>query len=104
MFRIIPVDARAMTSDEPPYDMKGRGIPVRGTSATIAEKFIIAWRPIQIIIPEARSWENLSGAWEAIFKPLDMRARKIMMTILAPINPTSSPMTAKMESVLTSGK
>ena len=31
----MPIAASVTKRDEPPYEMKGKGIPVRGTSATI---------------------------------------------------------------------
>lgn len=33
-----PMATRVLISDDPPYDIKGSGIPVKGTKATMAER------------------------------------------------------------------
>jgi hypothetical protein len=42
MLRRIPTDSSATTSDEPPYEMKGSGIPVRGARPRTAARLINA--------------------------------------------------------------
>ena len=62
----MPQAISIVTKELPPYEKNGKGIPVRGTSATIEEIFKNACPPIQETIQIANILENLSGARLAI--------------------------------------
>ncbi len=51
------------------------------------------------VIPAASSFPSLSGADIAIFNPLQRNTNHAIMINVPPRNPSSSNMTAKMESV-----
>jgi hypothetical protein len=88
----------------PPYEIKGRGMPVKGTKATIEAIFKNACPPIQAVIPVAKTFEKESGAFFAMVKPLNTKKTNNIITLTAPIRPNSSAMTAKIESVEASGR
>ena len=62
----MPTAARLMVSAEPPALMKGRGMPVTGSSAVTTIMLIQAWTTSQVVMPHARRPEKVSGAWTAI--------------------------------------
>ena len=43
----MPIAAKLMTSDEPPADTKGSGMPVTGISPTTTAMLMNAWMQIQ---------------------------------------------------------
>ena len=58
----MPIAAKLMTSDEPPADTNGSGMPVTGISPTTTAMLMNAWMQIQPVIPAASSAPNVSGA------------------------------------------
>ena len=58
----MPTAARLMVSAEPPALMNGSGMPVTGMSAVTTIMLMSAWTTSQVVIPQARSPENVSGA------------------------------------------
>ena len=62
----MPTAARLMVSAEPPALMNGRGMPVTGRSAVTTIMLMSACITSQVVIPQARSPEKVSGAVIAI--------------------------------------
>ncbi len=62
MFNKIPIEESKMIKLDPPYEINGKGTPVRGISATIAPKFMIVCIASHEEIPKARSLPNASAA------------------------------------------
>ena len=58
-----------MVNAEPPALMNGRGMPVTGMSAVTTIMLMSAWTISQLVMPQARSPENVSGAAIAIRYP-----------------------------------
>ena len=56
--------------------------------------FIIAWNPINAVIPQASKLPNISGAFIAVTIPLHMKIPNSNITNMQPINPNSSATTA----------
>ena len=53
-------------SADPPALMNGSGMPVTGRSAVTTIMFTQACTTSHVVIPQATSPENVSGAWTAI--------------------------------------
>ena len=85
--------------DDPPYEMNGSVIPVIGTSDATTAMFTQAWNTSHTVMPVARSEPVASGADSAIRIPLNAITRKSTTTASVPSSPSSSPRTAKIESV-----
>ena len=62
MFIRMPMAARVITSDEPPKEMNGRGMPVTGSTPITAPMLMIAWLVIQVVTPTATRQPKRSGA------------------------------------------
>lgn len=62
----MPTATRLMVSAEPPALMNGNGMPVTGRSAVTTAMLIAAWATSQVVIPQARRPEKVSGALIAI--------------------------------------
>jgi len=58
----MPASRRVTAREEPPCDIKTKGIPVKGASPERAEIFIIDCMIINKTIPEPKSLPKLSGA------------------------------------------
>ena len=58
----------------------------------------------QAVIPAASIRPNRSGARLATIHPVTVSTAKRAITVMAPINPVSSPMMAKMKSVWAFGR
>ena len=101
---MIPTIKSDATTDDPPDEMNGRGLPVVGNNPVAQAIFKNAWptsmqvRPPAIIVPKS------SLARLAISKPHTSTATKSAMTNSAPTRPSSSPIIEKMKSVSASGK
>ena len=52
MFIRMPTAARVITSDEPPKEMNGRGIPVTGSTPITAPMLMTAWLVIHVVTPD----------------------------------------------------
>ena len=77
-------------------------MPVRGSSRTIPPMMKKAWNPMMMVSPAATSLANSERAVWAMRSPAPTSSRKATTTMVEPSSPISSPMTAKMKSVLTS--
>lgn len=88
----------------PPKLIKGSGIPVNGTSDSMAAMLMTDWHIIQRVIPAATRRENMSGAALAILKPRYATTPSRPITTIEPIRPNSSAITAKIESFEASGR
>ena len=53
---------RVITSDDPPKEMKGRGIPVTGRTPMTAPMLMTAWLVIHVVTPTATRQPKRSGA------------------------------------------
>ena len=62
----MPIAARLMVSADPPALMNGSGMPVTGISAVTTIMLMQAWTTSQVVMPQASSPENVSGAVIAI--------------------------------------
>ena len=62
----MPTAARLIVSADPPALMNGSGMPVTGRSAVTTIMFTQACTTSQVVMPQATSPENVSGAWIAI--------------------------------------
>ena len=95
----MPTATRLTQSDDPPYEMNGRVIPVIGTRLATTAMFSQAWNASHAVTPVASSAPAVSGARSAIRMPLNARNRKRKTTLSVPRSPSSFPRTAKIESV-----
>jgi hypothetical protein len=86
-------------SELPPYEMKGRVIPVIGTRLATTAMLIQAWKESHTVMPVASSAPVASCARSAMRTPRNATTRKSSTTASAPARPSSSPRTAKIESV-----
>ena len=80
--------------------MNGRVMPVSGRSRTIPPMMKKAWKPMMMVRPVATSLANSDRAVWAMCRPAPTSSRKATTTMVDPSRPISSPMTAKMKSVL----
>lgn len=90
--------------DEPPYEMNGRVMPVIGRSAATTAMFTHAWKASHTVTPVASSVPVASGAESAMRTPLNAITRNRITTASVPRSPSSSPSTAKIESVYGAGR
>ena len=79
-------------------------MPVFGTSAATTAMFTQAWNTSQTVTPVASSAPVGSGAESAMRIPLNATTRKRTTTVSVPSRPSSSPSTAKIESVYGAGR
>ena len=88
----------------PPDEINGSGTPVSGNTEIIEPTLINAWQSNHSEIPVASSRENMSGAAAATRKPRSPIVINSAKIISAPIQPNSSAMIAKIESLAASGR
>jgi hypothetical protein len=79
--------------------MKGRVMPVIGTRLATTAMFTQAWSASHTVMPVAMSVPVGSSERIAIRTPRYARARNNSTTASVPARPSSSPRTAKIESV-----
>jgi len=79
-------------------------MPVIGTRDATTAMFTHAWNTSQTVMPVARSEPIASGADSAIRIPLKAITRNSTTTVRVPRSPSSSPRTAKIESVYGAGR
>ena len=84
MLMRMPAAAMVMTRDEPPKEMKGRGMPVTGSRPMTAPMLITAWLVIQVVMPTAIRLPNRSGARVAARSPNQARAKNNESSTTAP--------------------
>ena len=90
---------RPTQSELPPYEMNGSVIPVIGTRLATTAMLTQAWNTSHVVMPEARSAPVASRARSAMRVPRYARTKNSAMTASVPARPSSSPSTAKIESV-----
>ncbi len=83
-----------MSSDEPPALTNGSGMPLVGARPITTLMFSSAWNAIIVVRPTARNAPNRSGARVAVRRPRQVMTPKQTSTVVAPIKPNSSAMTA----------
>jgi hypothetical protein len=79
--------------------MKGRVMPVIGTRLATTAMFTQAWKQSHIVTPVASNAPVVSSARRAMRTPRNASARKSSTMTRVPARPSSSPSTAKIESV-----
>src|SRR5579862_1053656 len=95
----MPTAAMVVTSEEPPKLINGSGTPVKGISATTEPIFRKDCTAIQHVKPTASSAPYLSGARPPAYSARATTTPIKSTTTTQPIKPSSSPITAKIESV-----
>ena len=100
----MPAAAMVMTSDEPPKEMNGSGIPVTGSTPTTAPTLMRVSAATHATSPRASSAPKRSGDCTAARMPSQMKPTRRPSTKTAPTMPSSSPMTEKMKSVCALGR
>ncbi len=95
---------RPTQSELPPYEMKGSVMPVIGTRLATTAMFTHAWKQSHMVMPIASSAPVESSARSAIRTPRKASARNSRTITSAPARPSSSPSTAKIESVYGCGR
>ena len=88
----------------PPWLMNTSGTPVSGKTPVIEAIFMKDWAVIMVMIPVTSILLKGSGARVAILYPRKAKATNKHISITEPRNPSSSPMTANIESPCASGK
>ena len=104
MLTRIPAASRVITSEDPPKEMNGSGIPVTGSTPITAPTLMIVSDVIQATMASASRPPNRSGARVAARSPNQASAPSRASTATAPTSPSSSPMTEKMKSVWALGR
>jgi hypothetical protein len=84
--------------------MNGSVMPVIGTRLATTAMFTQAWNASHTVIPVARSAPVASWERSAMRTPRKAMTRKSNTTASAPASPSSSPRTAKIESVYGCGR
>jgi hypothetical protein len=93
-----PTAASDTSTDDPPYEMNGSGMPFAGSSETTTLILNRACTMIPVISPIPSSIPNLSGALTAALAPRHNSSAKSITTLSVPISPNSSPTTEKIKS------
>src|SRR5581483_9260620 len=104
MLARMPAPTIVNTSDDPPNDTNGSGIPETGSRPTTPPMLMAAWAVTHTVMPAARSMPKRSGARAATRTPRTANATNSERTSSEPIRPSSSPLTAKMKSVCAFGR
>ncbi len=104
MLMSTPAAAIVITSDEPPNEMNGSGIPVTGSTPTTAPTLMTVSAPTHATNPSASSAPKRSTDCVAARTPSQRKAPRSASTTTAPAMPSSSPMTEKMKSVCALGR
>lgn len=88
----------------PPFEKKGRGIPVIGMIPNVIPIFSNMWINNRAKTPIVIVESNILVDFLEILSILDSRSRNSDMAIMPPKNPNSSDNTGKIKSVCCSGK
>ena len=100
----IPILAKVKTSDVPPNEISGSGMPVIGSIPVTAPILITAWLIIIAPMPPPSNRAKRSSQRRTATMITSARAKKTRTTAKVPGNPSSSPITAKMKSVYGAGR
>ena len=79
-------------------------MPVTGTRPVMAMMLTTTWASIQENTPTTNRLSSVSAVLPATFKRRSKITAKIAITMKSPIKPKVSPMMAKTESLMDSGK
>lgn len=90
--------------DVEPAEINGRGSPVGGIIPETTQRLIITWMEITLATPKTKSEPNRSRAFFAIETNKRTRVAKVKTTIVAPKNPSSSPMIENTKSLSENGR
>ena len=104
MFSKIPTLASVQNSDVPPCEIIGRGMPLLGTSESTTLMLKKACYRIDVVMPKATSRAKGSVQRKAVRSPRAPNIANKITIDMAPMNPSSSAMLAKMKSVAASGR
>jgi hypothetical protein len=104
MLMRMPDATKVSTSDDPPKEMKGSGIPVTGSTPTTAPMLIMVSLATQATSPMASRPPKRSEERVATRIPNHTKVPSSRRTATAPTNPSSSPITEKMKSVWALGR
>jgi hypothetical protein len=99
----MPSATRVLSSDDRPAEMRGSGTPSGGSTPITAPMLTTAWTTIQAVMPVAARRANRSGTRRAIRRPAKASPPYMAVTHSVPTSPSSSPMVAKMKSLVDSG-
>src|SRR6202034_356807 len=91
------------STDDRPWDTRGNGTPVIGNTPITAPIFTTACPTIHTVIVADSSRLKLSGARRATRRPAKASPPYSAVTQRVPTRPSSSPMIAKMKSLVDSG-
>ena len=83
-----------ISSDDPPKLTNGSGMPLVGSNPSTTLMLKNAWIATMAVRPSARNAPKRSGARIAARSPRQAITPKQASTIVVPINPSSSPITA----------
>ena len=99
----MPSPINVTSKDDSPAETSGSGTPVMGRTPITAPMLIAACTTIHAVMAVAPRRENMSGTRRAILSPAKARPPYRTVTHSVPMSPNSSPMMAKMKSVVDSG-
>ena len=104
MLRSTPTPASSTSSDEPPYETKGSGIPVSGAMPEDGREVDCGLAADERRDPGREPLAKGSRHSSATRKPTQAKTAKPPIRSAEPISPSSSPTTAKIMSVWASGQ
>src|SRR3712207_5079258 len=104
MLSRTPTAKSVGTSDEPPYEMNGSGMPFVGSIDKTTLMLKSACATIPVTMPTPSSIPHLSGARSAARIPRHRKSPKSAITASPPNSPNSSLTTAKMKSECANGR
>ena len=99
----MPSPTSVTSKDDSPAETSGNGTPVIGRTPITAPMLIAACTTTQAVMAVAPRRQNMSGTRRAILRPAKASPPYKMVTHSVPTSPSSSPMMAKMKSVVDSG-
>jgi hypothetical protein len=99
----MPSATKVTSNDDKPAETSGNGTPVMGRTPITAPMLTTAWTTIHAVSPAAARRANRSGTRRAIRSPAKASPPYRKVTHTVPTRPSSSPMMAKMKSLVDSG-
>lgn len=104
MLRMTPTAVSVDNRFEPPNEMNGNGTPVSGARPNTAERLRVAVVITSVVKPTATRFPKGSVQRRAIVYPAQPKTAYSEMVAMLPTSPSSSAMTAKIMSVVASGR
>ena len=99
----MPSPISVTSKDDNPAETSGSGTPVIGRTPITAPMLTVACMTIHAVMAAAPRRQKTSGARRAIRSPAKASPPYRKVTHSVPTSPSSSPMMAKMKSVVDSG-